>query len=243
MKGNLDTSPWHHRQKPASLSALTFILFGTICGAAGFGVGVYLIDRDARQAIDLFQEITTENSALKGHVERLKQQNSIFESGSKVDQLSVQKAQERLGEMQAALGETKEMLAFYQRIMAPEKSNDSLYIQNVRVISMAESRHYKFMLTLAQGVGNKRSTKGEYSLVLSGKLVGEAKSFRLNELVSVKKSSQPFKFRYFQTEAWNLVLPDGFVPEKLRVTLKPSTKGVERVDKEWQWLQLVEEAQ
>jgi hypothetical protein len=243
MKGNLDTSPWHQRQKPARLSVLTFVLFGTISGAAGFGVGSYLVDKDVRQAINLFEELTVENKVLKDELERLKQQGAILESGSKVDRLSVQKAQERLGEVQSILGKTEEKLAFYQRIMAPEKSNDSLYIQNVRVIPTIGGGHYKFMLTLAQGVGNKRSTKGEYSLVISGKLAGEIKEMRLNDLAEVKKSSQPFKFRYFQTEAWNLVLPDGFAPEKLRVTLKSSTKGVGRVEKEWQWKQLIEEAQ
>lgn len=243
MKVNLDTSPWHHRQKPASLSTLTFILFGTICGVAGFGVGGYLIDREARQAIDSFEGIVVLNSALNEELEQLKLQKAILESGSKVDQLSVGKAQERLGEMQAILGETKDKLAFYQRIMAPEKSSDSLYIQNVRVISTDGGSHYKFMLTLAQGVGNKRSAKGEYSLLISGKLAGETKEMRLNELAKVKKNSQPFKFRYFQTAAWSLVLPDGFAPEKLRLTLKPSIKGVGRVEKEWQWKELIEEAQ
>ncbi len=239
MKGGLDFSPWHHRQKPASLSIVTFILFGAICGITGFGLGNYLVDRDAREAIELFSQLSTEKVVLTGQVSRLKQQLSVIESGSQVDRLSVQQTQKRLTDMQVTLGELKEKLAFYQRIMAPEKINESLYIQDVRLISMPEVNSHKFMLTLSQGVGKKRAIKGVVELFISGQIGSEDKTLKFKELNVEHKSNIPFSFRYFQTVTRDLALPDGFTPHSVQVKLNPSGKKAESVEKTWDWAELV----
>ncbi|RLA20009.1 MAG: hypothetical protein DRQ61_01685 [Gammaproteobacteria bacterium] len=240
MKGDSDISPWHQRQKPAALSIVTFILFGAICTVAGFGLGSYFIDQDSREAIELFGQLSTEKVELNGQVSRLRQQLSILESGSKIDRLSVQQTQKKLAEMQSTQKELEEKLAFYQRIMAPEKANEALYIQSFRLISMPEANRHKFVLTLSQGVGKKRATKGSFSISVSGQLAGEEKKLQLKDLNEEQKNSLPFNFRYFQTITRNLILPDGFVPQSLVVNIKPSRKGDETVEKEWDWKRLAE---
>jgi predicted transcriptional regulator len=238
MKGGLDFSPWHHRQGPASLSVVTFILFGAICGVAGFGLGSYLVDREASEAIELFNQLSAEKVALTSEVGVLKQQLSILESASQVDRLSVQQTQKRLTDMQARLGESKEKLGFYQRIMAPEKANEGLYIQDFRLIPLPEINRHKFMLTLAQGVGKKRAIKGSISLSIRGQVKGDDKVLQFKELNAEHKSSISFSFRYFQTITRDLILPDDFVPQALQVNLKPSGKKAEGVEKVWNWNEL-----
>lgn len=238
MKGGLDFSPWHHRQRPASLSVVTFILFGAICGVAGFGLGNYLVDREAREAIELFNQISAEKTALISEVGVLSRQLSILESASQVDRLSVQKTQKRLADMQAKLGELKEKLGFYQRIMAPEKAKEGLYIQDFHLIPLPEMKSHKFMLTLAQGVGKKRAIKGSISLSIRGQIKGDDKVLQLKELNTEHKSSIPFSFRYFQTITRDLILPDDFVPRALQLNLKPSGKKTEGVEKVWNWNEL-----
>lgn len=240
MKGGLDISPWHHRQKPAPLSMITLILFGVICVAAGFGLGNYLVEQEAREAIELFDQLSAENERLSRQVDALKQQQSILESGSKIDRLSVSQIQNKLSEMHATHRELKEKLAFYQRIMAPEKINEALYIQDFRLLKIPGSSNFKFMLTLSQGVGKKRAIKGSISLWVVGQLDGENRELQLKELIDAPKSSLPFSFRYFQTISSDLTFPEGFVPESLSIKVKPSNKGAEAVEREWDWKSLIE---
>ena len=73
-------------------------------------------------------------------------------------------------------------------------------------------------LVLVQSLQHDRKVTGDVSLVVQGQEGGVTTSYSYAELLPADASANwPFSFRYFQDFDKELVLPDGFLPEKINV--------------------------
>jgi hypothetical protein len=93
-------------------------------------------------------------------------------------------------------------------------------------------------LVLAQAIRADRRISGHIALEIEGDLDGESRTFDLKALQSsgaLKNGRLAFSFRYFQNLKTNLVLPVGFSPERVRVTLKPAGKSAKPVERSFEW--------
>ena len=66
--------------------------------------------------------------------------------------------------------QVKKELAFYEKVMAPEKQADGLVIDDLSVSTTASSNHFRFQVTLVQQKIKKRYAKGRIELSFSGSL-------------------------------------------------------------------------
>lgn len=243
MKNNpLDTSPWHQREARAPLSLLPLILFSLISGIAGVALGKYLINEEAFQALSENRQLLDESRLLNGENLELKRQISIHENSSKIDRVSVEKTQSRLSALQKELGETREKLAFYKRIILPEKSIEGVQIRAFRLIGGLENSKHRYILTLSQGASKTKEVKGIVSIKVNGRENGVEKSLDLKELDQEKKTTLSFQFRYLQSFTRSFSWPENFVPEKVSIELKTSGKKSKKIEQTWQWRKLEEQA-
>ena len=82
-----------------------------------------------------------------------------------------------------------------------------------------------------------RSVKGRVDFSLEGAQDGVATTYKLEQLLPEDGSgSWPFAFRYFQDFDRELILPDGFMPEKINVEVVSNTKSIASVKQSFDWL-------
>jgi hypothetical protein len=91
-------------------------------------------------------------------------------------------------------------------------------------------------MVLVQVMQHERSVRGDVAFSLEGAQDGEAVTYTLEQLVPADEDSDwPFSFRYFQTFERELILPDGFMPEKVNVEVRSRTKSVASIEQSFIW--------
>ena len=135
-----------------------------------------------------------------------------------VEQLASQNAQATLKKMSLDHYQVKKELAFYEKVMAPEKEANGLVIDNVKITVSQSVKHYNFQVILVQQQLKKRYAKGYVDLVIIGSLSNKPSQLKLSTISSFTKKELRFSFRYFQVIEGSFTLPENFVPEKIQLS-------------------------
>ena len=128
-----------------------------------------------------------------------------------------------------------EELEFYRGIVSPKDGKAGLRIQRFNIEPGSVSGVFNYQLMLTQVQRNERYVRGVIEIEVEGVEDGRNRVLPLSALASEKKELK-FKFRYFQEFGGELVIPDGFLPEKVTIKVLPSGKGKPAgVDKTMEW--------
>jgi hypothetical protein len=121
--------------------------------------------------------------------------------------------------------EQRRELAFYRRIMAPEKEASGVVIEDFVITATASEGFYRFRLVLMQLKRTKLFAKGRITLSLEGSQNGEPTVLDLAKLAELSDQQIKFSFRYFQEIEGAFTLPEGFVPERVEVGASVPARG------------------
>lgn len=135
-----------------------------------------------------------------------------------VEQLANQNSQITLKKMADEHYQVKTELAFYEKVMAPEKEADGLVIDNVKVNATLSPNHYNFQVILVQQLLKKRYAKGYIELEVLGSLDNKPSRIKLKDMSALTKKDLSFSFKYFQVIEGGFTLPDNFIPEKIQLS-------------------------
>ena len=175
-------------------------------------------------------------SDLEDQIVGLKQEIALLETHREIDREAYQVVEANLAELQRKIQEQTEAIAFYRGIVSPKDGGRGLRVQDLKLTRGKEERHYNVRLVLVQVMQHDRSVKGEVDFSLEGALNGVATSYKLEQLLPEDgNSSWPFAFRYFQDFDRELVLPEGFKPEKINVEVISRTKSIASVKQSFDW--------
>ena len=133
---------------------------------------------------------------------------------------------------------SKKELAFYEKVMAPEKTADGVAVDRVSVYPTGSPHHFRFQIVLVQQQIRKRFAKGYVSFLLTGSLDNKPNQLALNNISSSTRKDLSFSFQYFQVLEGEFLLPDDFIPEQIIVAaVLPKTKWQKRLKltKEYDW--------
>lgn len=194
--------------------------------------GYSVVDTAAeRQA---FQE---EVAGLEQQIVALHEQTALLETHRTIDREAYKGVESSLAQLEQKIQEQRDAIEFYRGIMSPADGGRGLRVQDLRLSPAGREGAYHVRLVLVQVMQHDRAVKGNVGFTLEGDQDGEAKSYSFDELVPADEdSSWPFSFRYFQAFDRRLVLPDGFVPEKIHVEVKSRTKSIDDVEQSFAWL-------
>jgi hypothetical protein len=195
-------------------SALFLITVISLCLFTGYRVGNYYHH---------FQVTSLEQQKLR--LEQLYQQQEehmarihTLEVELTVEQLANIKAQELLKEAAEQKFEVKKQLAFYEKIMAPEKEAAGLFVENINIVSSKTPNQYHFQVTLVQQQLKRRYSKGYIELVFEGQEGNKTIKLKLSEVAELNKKDLKFSFQYFQIINGQFTLPPNFTPERILVS-------------------------
>jgi len=168
-------------------------------------------------------------------LEKLREQVALLETDARIRQESYKQLDTQLKSLQTRVQAQAEDLAFYQRVVAVDEK-EGLRVQDLQVARGADNGAFTLRLVLAQALRNDRRISGTLELELEGRRDGAPASLALTELTSDSLAKLDFSFRYFQNLQSELLVPEDFVPERVKVTLNPKGKKAKRVEQSFAWL-------
>ncbi len=100
-----------------------------------------------------------------------------------------------------------------------------------------EEREFNLRLVLVQAMKHDRKVSGNVAMTVEGSEDGEAKSYALEDLLPTDANKDwPFSFRYFQDFDRQIVLPDGFTPERILVEVRSRTRSISSIEETFSWV-------
>ena len=138
--------------------------------------------------------------------------------------------------LQAKIQEQRDAIAFYRGIVSPADGKRGLRVQDLKVTRGNAEREFNLRLVLVQAMQHDRKVSGDVNLSLQGSQDGVATVYTLKQLIPADADQGwAFSFRYFQDFDRQLVLPDGFTPERIRVEVRSKTRSIESIDESYAW--------
>jgi len=132
-------------------------------------------------------------------------------------------------------------LRFYQKVMAPEDTANGVHIEKVILEAGMNKRLVRFEVLVAQLEKRKRYIKGTVILEVIGSLDGQPQILNISSMVKSKKDLK-VSFKFFQHIKSEFELPQKFIPERVKVTIKmPRQRGQKAADvsQEYPWQELI----
>jgi uncharacterized protein YdcH (DUF465 family) len=175
--------------------------------------------------------------SLKNERVALRDQIALLERSNQMDKQAYVEVDSSLKALQEEILELREQVSFYRGIVAPKESSAGLRIERLEMSGSAEERLYHYELVLTQVLKNQRTVRGNAFIDIEGLQNGRPKTLKLRNIAVAGKKDLGFKFRYFQKFKGDVVIPDGFVPRSVNVTVKASRK--KSIESSYEWAALV----
>lgn len=209
-----------------------------------FAVGGYLVfefgriqaDYNIVDAAQQRKDYEDEIVELEKTIVALKQEIALLETHRNIDREAYADVETSLANLQEKIQEQRDAIAFYRGIISPADGQRGLRVQDLRLRKGRDDREYHVRLVLIQVMQHDRSVKGEVNFSLEGAQDGIATTYNLEQLVPAdEQSNWPFSFRYFQNFDRQLILPEGFLPEKVNVEVLSRTKSIASIKQSFLW--------
>ena len=166
----------------------------------------------------------------------LEQEVALLETHREIDREAYREVENSLLDLQAKIQEQRDAIAFYRGIVSPADGRPGLRVQDFRLTRGAEERQFNLRLVLVQAMKHDRTVSGDVTLSIEGSEDGNAKTYALTELLPADANTDwPFSFRYFQDFDRQIVLPDGFTPELVRVEVRSRTRSIASIEETFAW--------
>ena len=173
---------------------------------------------------------------LEDEISALKEQVAMLETHRDIDREAYSEVEASLTELQAKIQEQRDAIAFYRGIVSPADGNKGLRVQDLKLTRGKHEREYNVRLVLVQALKHDRKVSGNVNLTIEGDLDGVEKSFSYAELLPEDgEAAWAFSFRYFQDFNRQLVLPDGFTPQRVKVEVESKTRSIASIEESFSW--------
>lgn len=188
---------------------------------------------DAARERELYEQRIGE---LQADILALNEQIALLETHRAIDREAYNEVEASLSTLQAKIQEQTAAIAFYRGIVSPVDGNSGLRVQDLRLTRGQAERSYNLRLVLVQSLQHDRKVSGDVSLFVEGMRDGEAVAYAYEELLPAEgEEGWEFSFRYFQNFDREIVLPDGFTPERIRIEVRSRTRSIASIEESFSW--------
>ncbi|EKB27200.1 DUF6776 family protein [Aeromonas dhakensis] len=189
-----------------------------------------------RQELAQSSLLTVQQETLERQAKAIGQLKS--ELGIKETLLATQKAafeqlQQALKDQEAQVQEQKRQLAFFERIMRPTGEQVGVVIDNLTLQETSTPGRYHYRLALTQPAKKRELFRGQVQIKVEGSQGDKPRILGSREL-GMKVGEGRYALRYFQLLEGNWQLPEGFVPDRVRITIgKDGRQPAQELLAEW----------
>ena len=177
----------------------------------GFGYKLArIIDEGDSKKVQAQQEtiaiLSEENHALTTKVNQL-------EVAMELATLETESITNTLGEQKKEIEAQQELLSFYERVVAPEKTDEGFAIEGVEVFKLSDNT-YQLRLVLLQSKQQKAVINGSLDIAVVGQRNGEVITLKSGES-SLLAEDIKYRFRFFQAVNVTLIIEEDINPESI----------------------------
>lgn len=224
-----------HNKRRAILPGIVLVCTVSVLWVA-YELGQIRAGHNSFEARERIIEMTRLLDIADDRNEELRRQVALLETSRKIDEEAYRQVEQKLSGLQDQILTQREELAFYRGILADQETG--LRIQGLELLDGESRLTYNLRLVLAQAMRATKRISGSIDLRVEGERDGEPVVLTLSDLGiegERRKALTTFSFRYFQNLEADLVLPEGFSPARLVVTLKPNGSKAEPEEKAFDW--------
>ena len=205
-----------------TLGAVAVFVLGI---AAGRGLG-FPNGLEARA-----RRLTAQNASLQDQLQSLQQQQQTTST-------ALAALKQSLGARDSELQKLKQEQAFYSKLIGIDSDRSGLGVHGIAVTQVPGTDAWNFVTTLVNTAKNADAARGTLTLAVEGVRGGKLATLNWADLAGPgAKDGVPFAFKFFQQVRGSFVLPKGFVPNRVAITLQP--KGGASVTRRLDWSEAV----
>lgn len=208
---------------------------------AGFGYLVFEFGRIQANynIVDAGRERQVYEDRIRGLEEdivALKEEVKLLETHRDIDREAYSDVEASLTTLQAKIQEQTDAIAFYRGIVSPADGTAGLRVQDLKLVRSQTERAYNVRLVLVQSLKHDRKVTGDVSLSIEGEQGGTATTYSFSQLLPDDASANwVFSFRYFQDFEKQIVLPDGFTPDRIKIEVRSKTRSISSIEESYSW--------
>ena len=223
---------WHSGYGVAVIVMLSLLLAWGV-----FEVGRYRAGYDTLAASAALNELQLQLEERALQQQELREQNAVLERSGQIERQAYKQLEGAVSALQDEILELKEELAFYRGIVSPTDTAKGLKIQDFEISTGILPGTYQFKVVLTQVLNNDTVARGDMLFEVSGLLKGEQKSYTLAQMSDgAGGDGTPFHFKYFQILEGEFLLPEGFEPIKVNLTVKPKSRAHNKLTQAFDWV-------
>jgi len=214
-----------------------FVIGGLVCGLVvvwvAYQLGQIRAGYNGLEAHRRYADLEDQLDDAREQKDELRRKIAMLETGKKIDEETYSQVEKRLVDLQNEILVQQEDLAFYRGIVADQQAG--LRVQDLELL---DELSFSLRLVLAQAMRATQRISGSVELQVAGVRGGKSLTLGLTELGVIaeqRKALAGFSFRYFQNLEADIVLPEGFKPERVIVKITPKGSRAKSVEKTFDW--------
>jgi hypothetical protein len=184
--------------------------------------------RESKQLWETNRRLIQENR-------KLNEKLIMLERAAQIDGQSAAQMQYEIRDLQDEIYRLRAELEFYEGIMTSARATDGLSIQGLYIEPMQEEQNYRFKLILTLVSKSDKVAEGMVEMTLEGLQDGAARVLNFEDLVLNLMPDLTFKFKNFKRLEGNMVLPEGFIPQRVIVRLHSKDKTLSNIERVFSW--------
>jgi hypothetical protein len=225
----------HSRRRTIAQRA-GIVLLIAVCGYLVFEFGRIQADYSIVDALQERRQLEVRIEDLQAEIKSLREQIVLLETHREIDREAYKEVEDSLMSLQAKIQEQSDAIAFYRGIVSPADGNSGLRVQDLKLSRSSAERVYNVRLVLVQSLQHDRKVSGDVNLTVEGTQDGMAMSYPYEELLPEETAGNwAFSFRYFQDFEREIVLPDGFTPERINIEVRSTTRSISSIEESFSW--------
>ena len=186
---------------------------------------------DQQHSLQLQQRVDSLEETLAAH-------RSVFtglQHTAQVDAAALEQTRQQLVELQRQIYRRDQKLKLYREMLQENQQASGLSISDINLKDMG-NQSFQYNWVVKQRTHEAKTLRVNAHLWVIGQQQGETISLPLDKLdTQIDALPIKLKLKYFSINRGLLQLPEGFTPEKLRVTLRYPWIEKPQFDKEFGW--------
>ena len=179
---------------------------------------------DPKSEIGVLREerrrLLRELRSVRDELETLRGRSTFEARSCEIDIQACEAVRRSMTSLEHEVADLREQLAFYRNIVSPEQTRAGVRVLRLAVRPGQAADIWRYDLVLVQPVRRDRTAAGRFNFQIEGLVGKQLQTLQLGDLLVGEAGAQEFSFRAFQEFSGEMLLPQGFLPSRLTVTLE-----------------------
>jgi cell division protein FtsL len=164
----------------------------------------------------------------QAQVKDLRQQVATLKRSDQISRNANAELQSTLTEREEEVSGLRADVDFYERLVGSTGQRLGLRVHEARFAAEAGGT-WHYTVTLTQNLNRGAISKGTMRFAIDGVRGGKLSTVKWDDLLQTPNApGKPFSFRYFQQLEDSVMLPPGFTPQRVRVSLSGNGQSVDQ---------------